>query len=146
MPETNQLRQWETFIGSLNELIKWKKTLWEKYADSLPEVVFNDGMNWVTIPAGAPSFGGLWESSIKSMNFLSRKTIGKSTSVKMDNLFTIVFQIEGILNSRPLTSFSDDPKDSLPLTLAMLANGFNVSQLSLVIEPGRCMPIEECPY
>ena len=133
------------FIGSLNELIKWKKLLREKYADSLPEAVLNIGVNWVTIPARAPSFGGLWESSIKSMKLLMRKTIGKSTCLKMDELYTIICQIEGILNSRPLTSFSDDPKDFMPLTPAMLVNGFNASQLPLVVEPVRYLPNEECP-
>ena len=73
----------KNFIGSLNELIKWK-LLREKYAVSLPEAVLIIGVNWVTIPARAPSFGGLWESSIKSMKLSLRKTIGKSTSLRMD--------------------------------------------------------------
>ena len=63
----------------------------------------------------------------------------------MDELYTIICQIEGILNSRPLTSFSDDPKDFMPLTPAMLVNGFNASQLPLVVEPVRYLPNEECP-
>ena len=134
----------KNFIGSLNELIKWKKLLQEKYADSLPEAVLNFGVNWVTIPARAPSFG-LWESSIKSTKLLLRKTIGKSTSLKMDEFYTNIRKIEGILNSRPVTSFADDPKDFMPLTPAMLINGFNVSQPPLVVEPVRYLPNEECP-
>ena len=51
-------------------------------------------------------------------------------------------QIETFLNSRPLTSFSDDPKDFMPLTNAMLAPGFIVSKLPLVVEPMRFIPNE----
>ena len=96
MPETNQCRQWKKFIDSLNELIKWKRLLREKYADSSPEAVLNIGVNWVTFPARAPSFGGLWESSIKSMDLLLKKRIGKSTSSRWMNYIQLFARLKEI--------------------------------------------------
>ena len=62
-------------------------------------------------------FGGLWEAVDKSFkrNFL--KTTGKTT-LPLEELTTLLTQIEAIMNSRPLTSPSNDPNDFPTITPA----------------------------
>ena len=136
------------FIGTMGDLVKFKKLVCEKFgAQTLPKLTLELGLNWYTIPARAPNFGGLWEAAVKSMKLLLKKTIGRCASLQYDELYTIICQIEGILNSRPLTSISDDSKDTSPITPSMLLNGFNSIQLPLVAErvPKLITDDEKCP-
>ena len=73
------------FTGSLNDLIKLKRMLKEKYGtDCLPQAVLDLGVNWSTIPAKASHFGGLWEAGVKSMKLLLFKTIGTTANLYLD--------------------------------------------------------------
>ena len=54
----------------------------------------SQGIQWDFIPEHAPHFGGLWESAVKSLKTHSRLTF--------EELTTVLSQIEGCLNSRPL--------------------------------------------
>ena len=78
------------------------------------------GINWLTIPAKASRFGGLWEAGVKSMKLLLFKAIGTTAYLYSDEGYTMPCQVEAVLNSRPLTVVSDDAKDSHPLNSAML--------------------------
>ena len=55
-------------------------------------------------------FGGLWEAAIKSMKRHLRRCVGTQI-LTHDELNTLVIQIEGNLNSRPLTAMSANPND-----------------------------------
>ncbi|XP_018577393.1 uncharacterized protein LOC108915756 [Anoplophora glabripennis] len=59
--------------------------------------------------------GGLWEAAVKSMKFHAKRVISHA-HLTYEELYTVFVQIEGILNSRPITPLSDDPTDLLPLT------------------------------
>ena len=134
------------FIGSLNDLIKLKRILREKYGtDCLPQAVLDLGINWSTIPAKASHFGGLWEAGVKSMKLLLFKTIGTTANLYLDEVYTMLCQVEAVLNSRPLTVVSDDAKDSYPLNPAMLLTGFHNHQLPLVVSPIPKTKDEEDP-
>lgn len=67
------------------------------------------------IPAYAPHFGGLWESGVKSIKHHLRRVLGLA-NLTYEELYTLLVQIEGILNSRPLTPLSSDPSDLSVLT------------------------------
>ncbi|XP_043276074.1 uncharacterized protein [Venturia canescens] len=74
-----------------------------------------DGIKWVFNPAGAPHMGGKWEAAVKSVKYHLRRTIGDA-SLTFEEFTTLLTQIEGILNSRPLEPLSDDPDDYSVLT------------------------------
>ena len=59
--------------------------------------------------------GGSWERMIRSVRQIL-KALLKEQIVGDEVLSTIVAEVTNILNSRPLTRNSSDPKDSDPLT------------------------------
>ena len=73
------------------------------------------GIEWKFNPPGAPHFGGVFESMIKTAK-RSISAILKSASIRDEELLTAFTIAEGMINSRPLTYQSTDPKDELPLT------------------------------
>ncbi|XP_050293849.1 uncharacterized protein LOC126734318 [Anthonomus grandis grandis] len=77
----------------------------------------NQGIQWNFIPPHASHFGGLWESSIKSVKYHLKRIVG-SLSLTFEDFSTIITQIEACLNSRPLCPLSDNPNDPNPLTPA----------------------------
>lgn len=85
--------------------------------------VNNDVIHWFTqnkiqwhfIPPRSPHFGGLWEASVKSAKFHMKRILGNA-SLTFEHLYTVLTQIEAVLNSRPLTPLSSDPQDLLALT------------------------------
>ncbi|UYV71028.1 hypothetical protein LAZ67_8001463 [Cordylochernes scorpioides] len=59
------------------------------------------GIRWHFIPPSAPHFGGLWEAGIKSVKSHLIK-VTKSAILNFEEFYTLLTQIETILNSRPL--------------------------------------------
>ena len=58
---------------------------------------------------------GLWEAGIKSVKTHVRKILGEAL-LKFEEMYTILTQIEAVLNLRPLTPLSSDPSDLGALT------------------------------
>ena len=74
-------------------------------------------ITWHFIPPHAPHFGGIWEAAVKCAKTSLRHVAGES-SLRYDELQTLLTQVEAILNSRPLSPLSEDPNDPQPLTPA----------------------------
>lgn len=74
-------------------------------------------IQWHFNPAGAPHFGGLWEAGVKSIKHHLKRVMG-TTRLTYEEFQTLIIQIEGILNSRPLVPASADPSDLGVLTPA----------------------------
>ena len=72
--------------------------------------------------------GGWWERMVRSVKEPLRKVLGKSL-LSFTELTTVLVKIEAIINSRPLTTVSDDVKDDTPVTPAHLAIGRSLVSL-----------------
>ncbi|GFV90506.1 integrase catalytic domain-containing protein [Trichonephila clavipes] len=59
------------------------------------------------IPPRAPHMGGLWEAGIKSVKYHLKRALGRSR-LTYEEFETVIIQVEGILNSRPLTPIYND--------------------------------------
>ncbi|XP_033100193.1 uncharacterized protein LOC117103697 [Anneissia japonica] len=70
---------------------------------------------WHFNPPNASHFGGAWERLIKSVRRILYGVLRQQT-VCEDVLSTVLTEVESILNSRPLTSISQDIRDEQPLT------------------------------
>ncbi|XP_037931528.1 uncharacterized protein LOC119666318 [Teleopsis dalmanni] len=66
-----------------------------------------EGIKWHFIPPASPHFGGLWESAVKSIKHHLKRVVGEN-KLTYEELSTLLTQIEGILNSRPLCANVDD--------------------------------------
>jgi len=73
------------------------------------------GVQWNFIPPASPHFGGLWEASVKSVKYHTKRVIGSHT-LTCEEMNTLLCKIEACLNSRPLGQFSDNYDDYSALT------------------------------
>ena len=79
------------------------------------DALLQKSIKWVFNPPGASHHGGVWERLIRS----TRKVLGalvKEQSLDDESLQTLLCECESIINGRPLTTVSDDPKDLEPLS------------------------------
>ena len=91
-----------------------------------------NSIEWVFNPPTASNFGGVWESLIGVFRRVFNSLSLSIKSFSLDSLATLFAEIEGILNSRPITKCSDDPLDSAPLTpnSIILLNGTDFKPLA----------------
>ena len=101
------------FVGSQRELVeaiaKWNES--NKFKNHL----LLNGISWEFNPPSASHQGGVWERQIRSV----RKTLNavlKNQVLDDERLETVFCEAEQVVNSRPLTYVSSDPKDEGPIT------------------------------
>lgn len=83
---------------------------------------------WHFIPPRSPHFGGLWEAGVKSFKHHFTRVIGEKI-LTYEELTIFATEVEGILNSRPLTSISSDPNDLIALTPAHFLIGDSITNM-----------------
>ncbi|XP_039531128.1 uncharacterized protein LOC120485874 [Pimephales promelas] len=103
--------QGTNFKGGERELDDSFATLQE----ALQSHLASQQIKFVYNPPGAPHFGGCWEREIRSIKTALRVTIGTQT-VTEEVLRTVLIEVEGILNSKPLGYTSSDVADPDPIT------------------------------
>ena len=87
--------------------IKMDHRLWDQLADR--------DINWQFFLSGAPHFGGVWERVVRSAKSALRVVLGHQT-VPEEVLAIILREVESMINERPWTHLSMNPKDPSPLT------------------------------
>lgn len=104
------------FVGASRTL----SDIQEFLAESTPEIatyLADQRIVWQFIPPRSPHFGGLWEATVKIMKrHLYTETQGRT--LLFEEYYTLLCDIEAILNSRPLTPLTNDPSDLRVLTPA----------------------------
>ncbi|GFT94630.1 integrase catalytic domain-containing protein [Trichonephila clavipes] len=91
------------FVGSRRKLDEIRK-LWLSLPtnEAISYYLSKSSMDWHFIPPSSPHFGGIWESGIRSVKFHLKRVLGE-TILTFEELTTLLTQIEGVLNSRPLS-------------------------------------------
>lgn len=116
-----------TFVGANRELARVLK----EWDNKIPaQQLASLGTSWRFITPSAPFQGGIWEAGVKSVKHHLKRVVGKRL-LTHSQMYTVVTQIEGILNSRPLWPASDDPSDLAPITPAHLVIGRSTLQRPL---------------
>ena len=72
-------------------------------------------VKWEFNPPAASHMGGIWERQIRTVRKVLN-VILKEQTLDDERLSTLFCEVESIINGRPLTVLSDDPKDESPLT------------------------------
>ena len=72
-------------------------------------------IEWNFIPPTAPWWGGWWERLVRVTKDLLKKTLG-SACITVDELQTLLCEVEATINNRPLTYLSEDPNELAVLT------------------------------
>ncbi|GFX22242.1 integrase catalytic domain-containing protein [Trichonephila clavipes] len=120
----------KTFVGANKELKRFLKLI-EDSDDNLAGFLSAEGIEWNFIPPRAPSFGGLWEASVKSIKYNLRRVVSGS-NLTYEEFLTVCIQIEGILNSRPLCPLSSNSDD---LNFLIPAHFLIGRSMTSVVEP-----------
>lgn len=104
------------FVGANRELKELRDLfISQQFNEKVTNSLTSDDISWHFIPPRSPHFGGLWEAGVKSAKTHLKKVLGSSI-LTFEELNTVLIQIEAVLNSRPLTSFTNDPNDLRALT------------------------------
>ena len=84
------------------------------------------------LPA-SPWWGGFYERLVRSIKLPLKKVVGKA-KLTYEEMETVLIEVEGVVNSRPLTHLQDDDVSD-PLTPSHLLSGRNLSTRSEEILP-----------
>ena len=85
-------------------------------------------------PPAAPHFGGVWEREIRSVKTALYTTVG-AQPLQEEVFRTVLIEVEGILNSKPLGYVPSDVSDPDPVTPSCLLIGRPDGSLPQVVYP-----------
>ena len=102
------------FVGAEREL---REALAKFDQEQIQDELSARGVQWSFNPSAAPWFGGAWESLIKSTKQAMKVMLGNVLTVD-ETFFTLVAEVESLLNSRPFVygGNSASPSDVSALT------------------------------
>lgn len=94
----------------------------------LTKSLTNLGIQWHFIPPYSPMHGGAWERMVRSVKEPLRRVLGRA-HLRESDFATVLTEVEGLINNRPLNIATDDPDDFQPITPALLLLGRPIRQL-----------------
>lgn len=97
------------FVGAQKQLVSYLKNCDASMA--------HEGIEWKFNPPSVPHFGGLWESAVKSIKHHLNRIL-KDSRLNLEELTTLLCQIEACVNSRPITPLNSDSSEPEALTPA----------------------------
>ena len=100
------------FVGAVNEL---KELCNQLDKEKIQHATADKGVKWLFNPPAGPHFGGAHEIMVKSAKRAIYGVLGNN-DVADEELITIFSGAESLINSRPLTYQTADPRDDVPLT------------------------------
>lgn len=112
------------FVGGEREL----REAFNAMAPQLQEQLAKQKISFQFNPPSAPHFGGAWEREVRSVKTALRVVL-KEQSVPEPVLQTVLIEVEGILNAKPLGYVSADAADPDPITPNVLLMGRRDSSL-----------------
>ena len=104
---------------------KLLKTIFD--CQEVKDYLSNVGVEWVFNLEKAPWWGGVFERMVKSTKRCLRKIVGQAR-FSFDEMHTALVEIEGIINSRPISYLSSDDVEE-PLTPSHLLVGRRILNL-----------------
>ena len=99
------------FVGGVQELRRAMNEWNKKISDHL----LQKNVKWIFNPPGASHMGGVWERQIRTVRSVLNSVLSQQAPDD-EGLMTLFCCVESIVNGRPITKLSNDPKDPLPLT------------------------------
>ncbi|XP_070549922.1 uncharacterized protein [Ptychodera flava] len=107
-----------TYLAAAEEITKLLNSR------EIREYMNNHRVEWIFIPKRAPWFGGFWERLIGLTKTALKKVLGHAR-VTLDELTTVVAEVEATLNDRPITYVDECD----PLTPSLLLHGRLINTL-----------------
>ena len=90
------------------------------------------GITWKFNLDGAPWWGGFWERLVGMVKSCLKKSIGRE-KLSFTELLTVLFEVENVLNNRPLCFVYDDDVSDI-LTPNCLLYGRNLDRENKIVE------------
>ncbi|GBL80190.1 hypothetical protein AVEN_29166-1 [Araneus ventricosus] len=90
--------------------------------------VVNNGITLKFIAEGAPWWGGFWERLIRSVKTCLKRILGKS-SLTYEELYTVLVEIQAVINSRPITYLYSNVNEPDPLSPSHFLTGSKLTVL-----------------
>ncbi len=100
------------FVSTEKEL---KEALKSWNMQQIEQSLLQKWVKWTFNPPHGAHYGGIWERLIRMVKTVFR-SVTSEQYLDEEGLQTVMCEVEAILNSRPLTSVSDNPNDLEPLT------------------------------
>ena len=100
------------FVSGEKELRKCVKD-WNQ--DKIHQDLLQKDIKWIFNPPTASHHGGVWERCIRTIRKVMKALLREQT-LDDESLHTLMCEVEAIINGRPITKVSDDPRDNEALT------------------------------
>ncbi|XP_070068052.1 uncharacterized protein [Drosophila takahashii] len=110
-----------TFHGAKRDLAEMQRiAIAQAHSEEISTFLSSHEIYWHFISPSAPHFGGIRETGVRSIKLHLKRVIG-SSALTFEEYSTLLIQIEGLLNSRPLCAPSDHSLN--PLTPSHFLTG-----------------------